>query len=83
MPTLPKAARALVVACAATVMLIAPTPTALASPGITGNGGADGGCSSGPNWHGCGGWNPIQGGFGSGCVNGICGGWDGSRAWVE
>jgi len=23
----------------------------------------------------------MQGGFGNGCVNGTCGGWDGARAW--
>jgi hypothetical protein len=28
-----------------------------------------------------GGWNPFQGGFGSGCLNDTCGGWDGFRGW--
>jgi hypothetical protein len=67
----------------------APTTTTdevvLADPGdVHGNGdgqGGGGGCGNGPNWQGCGGWNPIMGGFGSGCVNGTCGGWDGFRGW--
>jgi hypothetical protein len=37
--------------------------------------------ATGPGWNGCGGWSPAQGGFGSGCVNGMCGGWDGNRGW--
>jgi hypothetical protein len=37
--------------------------------------------ATGPGWNGCGGWSPAQGGLGSGCVNGMCGGWDGNRGW--
>ena len=59
----------------------------LADPGVTGDGGRDangggGGCGSGPNWQGCGGWSPFQGGYGSGCFNGVCGSWDGTRGRV-
>ncbi|MCV7285605.1 hypothetical protein H7J87_09710 [Mycolicibacterium wolinskyi] len=53
----------------------------LATPSGSGDAGGGGGCDSGPNWHGCGGWNPVQGGWGHGCINGICGGWDGQRGW--
>jgi hypothetical protein len=63
-----------------------PHQVVLAEPSGHGSGGGDGqggggGCYSGPGWNGCGGWNPAQGGFGSGCVNGTCGGWDGNRGW--
>jgi hypothetical protein len=83
------AAAAAIVTAPAAVLASAPgtahSQVVLAEPagngsGSGGQGGGDG-CYSGPGWHGCGGWNPIQGGFGSGCVNGLCGGWDGSRGW--
>ena len=54
------------------------TPTGSGGPDGSGGGG---GCSNGGNWQGCGGWNPATGGFGHGCFNGICGGWDGNRGW--
>jgi hypothetical protein len=84
------AAAAAIVTAPAAVIANAPgtTPSqvVLAEPAGHGSGGGDGqggggGCYSGPGWHGCGGWNPFQGGFGSGCVNGMCGGWDGTRGW--
>ena len=83
------AAAAAIVAAPAAVIANAPQPTfsqvVVAEPAGHGSGGQGGGdgCYSGPGWHGCGGWNPIQGGFGSGCVNGVCGGWDGTRGWGD
>ena len=74
----------LMVPVAASAMPTMPDRITVAEPGYSG--GPDGqgggsGCSSGPGWQGCGGWNPFTGGFGSGCYSGICGGWDGSRFW--
>jgi hypothetical protein len=83
------AAAAAIIATPATAIANTPGPTPnqviLAEPAGYGSGGGDqgggGGCYSGPGWHGCGGWNPFQGGYGSGCLNGMCGGWDGTRGW--
>lgn len=73
------------VAAPAAVSMIAPQSSHVVVADPVGSGGGDAGgggaCGSGDNWNGCGGWNPFQGGFGSGCVNGICVGWDGSRGW--
>jgi hypothetical protein len=82
-------AAAAIVAAPAAVLANAPSNSSgqivLAEPAGHGSGGQGGGdgCYSGPGWHGCGGWNPVQGGFGSGCVNGVCGGWDGTRGWGD
>ncbi|WP_199178118.1 hypothetical protein [Mycobacterium hubeiense] len=60
---------------------VGPDQVLLATPSGSGDAGGGSGCDSGPNWHGCGGWNPVQGGWGHGCINGFCGGWDGQRGW--
>ncbi|OLP03322.1 hypothetical protein [Mycolicibacterium peregrinum] len=65
----------------AALMTDAPATTISAQPSGGGDAGGGGGCDSGPGWNGCGGWNPVQGGWGHGCLNGICGGWDGQRGW--
>ncbi|MDV3123695.1 hypothetical protein M1247_02090 [Mycobacterium sp. 21AC1] len=86
------AGAAAAIAAAPTAMLLADSPASitdlsgtnqvvLASPTGGGDAGGGSGCDSGPGWQGCGGWNPVQGGFGHGCINGICGGWDGQRGW--
>lgn len=78
------AGAAVAFAAAPTAMLLAdhaPSTTISAQPHGSGDAGGGGGCDSGPGWNGCGGWNPTQGGFGHGCINGICGGWDGQRGW--
>lgn len=65
------------------------TSVAYADPDVSyGGGGPDGrggggGCSGGEGWHGCGEWHPESGGTGSGCYNGVCGGWDGFNAWFR
>ena len=85
-----------VAAVAATAAIVAAPAAAMTLSGSigadrtvvadNGYGGPDGqcgggGCGDGANWQGCGGWNPVTGGFGHGCINGLCGGWDGSRGW--
>lgn len=79
------AGAAAAIAVAPTAMLNADAPSThpvvLAQPSGGGDAGGGGGCDSGPGWNGCGGWNPVQGGVGHGCWNGICGGWDGQRGW--
>lgn len=86
------AGAAAAIAAAPTAMLLADAPATLtdlsgtnqvvlADPVGGGDAGGGGGCDSGPGWQGCGGWNPAQGGWGHGCLNGMCGGWDGQRGW--
>jgi len=77
-----------VAAPTAVISMAAPAPATdqvVLADDVQGNGGGDagggGGCGNGTDWTGCGGWNPIVGGWGSGCFNGICGGWDGFRGW--
>ena len=74
-----------VAAVAATAAIVAAPAAAMT---LSGSIGADrtvvadnGYGGPGANWRGCGGWNPVTGGFGHGCINGFCGGWDGSRGW--
>lgn len=63
-----------------------PSQTVVAAPhgsgGPDGSGGG-GGCGHDANWQGCGGFIPGQGGFGHGCLNGICGSWDSGRGWFS
>ncbi|MEB3067703.1 hypothetical protein K5L39_00725 [Mycolicibacter sp. MYC017] len=86
-------------AAAAGAIAVAPTCViAMSTPGSTpsqtvvaaphGSGGPDGsggggGCGHDANWQGCGGFIPGQGGFGHGCLNGICGSWDSGRGWFS
>lgn len=62
----------------------APGQAVVAQPhgagGPDGSGGG-GGCAHDSGWQGCGGFTPGQGGFGHGCIGGICGSWDGARGW--
>lgn len=83
----------LFVAGAATAIALAPTAVSLtAAPAHSvvaqphGAGGPDGsgggtGCGHDQGWQGCGGFVPGQGGFGHGCIGGVCGSWDGARGW--
>lgn len=84
------AAAAIAVAPTGVMMMTAPQGTAshsvVAEPhgsgGPDGNGGGSG-CGHDANWQGCGGFVPGQGGFGHGCLNGICGSWDSGRGWFS
>jgi hypothetical protein len=81
------------IATAAVAIAVAPTgviamsaPPVVAQPhgagGPDGNGGGSG-CGHDAGWQGCGGFIPGQGGFGHGCIGGVCGSWDGGRGWFS
>lgn len=82
------AAAAALIAVAPTGVMLTATPEGqtVAQPhgagGPDGNGGGTG-CGHDAGWQGCGGFIPGQGGFGHGCLNGICGSWDGGRGWFS
>src|SRR5690625_1197172 len=81
------AAAAIAVATTGVMLTAGPAgQTVVAQPhgagGPDGNGGG-GGCGHDAGWQGCGGFVPGQGGFGHGCLNGICGSWDGARGWFS
>lgn len=77
------AAAAIAVAPAAVITAQQPATVSAQPHGAGGPDGAGGGtgCGHDKGWQGCGGFIPGQGGFGHGCIGGVCGSWDGARGW--